>query len=140
MDQLLERYDFLIAPGIAIPAFTAGQLVPDGATTNDWHLWAGFTFPINLSQQPAASVPSGLTSDGLPIGLQIIGARGHDAAVLGLAESFETAFPQHFCERPHKKGEPIGPPSSSRDSRLSRRDASPCRHRLPTSAAWRGRR
>lgn len=96
MDQLLERYDFLIAPGIAIPAFTAGQLVPDGATTNDWHLWAGFTFPINLSQQPAASVPSGLTSDGLPIGLQIIGARGRDAAVLGLAESFETAFPQHF--------------------------------------------
>lgn len=96
MDQLLERYDFIVSPGTAIPPFTAGKLVPDGAPYSDWHLWAGFTFPINLSQQPAAVVPAGLTTDGLPLSFQIIGARGADAAVLGLAQSFETAFPQHI--------------------------------------------
>jgi amidase/aspartyl-tRNA(Asn)/glutamyl-tRNA(Gln) amidotransferase subunit A len=96
MDALLERYDFIVAPGTAIPPFAAGQLVPDGVDYTDWHIWAGFTFPINLSQQPAAVVPSGLTADGLPLSFQIIGARGKDMQVLGLAQAFETAFPQHF--------------------------------------------
>jgi Asp-tRNA(Asn)/Glu-tRNA(Gln) amidotransferase A subunit family amidase len=47
-----------------------------------------FAFPINLSQQPAVSMPCGLTAAGLPIGLQFVGARGADAKVLSAARDF----------------------------------------------------
>jgi amidase/aspartyl-tRNA(Asn)/glutamyl-tRNA(Gln) amidotransferase subunit A len=95
MDKLTETYDFIVAPGTAIPAFEAGKLVPAGSDLTDWHLWAGFTFPINLSTQPAAVVPNGRTADGLPISLQFIGARGADAKVLAAAKAYETAFPDY---------------------------------------------
>ena len=71
-------------------------MVPEGATFRDWHLWCGFTFPINLSTQPAAVVPNGRTRNGLPTSLQFIGARGADAKVLGAAKAYETAFPDYF--------------------------------------------
>jgi aspartyl-tRNA(Asn)/glutamyl-tRNA(Gln) amidotransferase subunit A len=89
MDRLLERYDYLVSPGTAIPAFEAGLEVPAESGYTRWTEWAGFSFPINLSQQPAAVIPAGLTSAGLPIGLQIIGARGQDASVLSAAASLE---------------------------------------------------
>jgi amidase/aspartyl-tRNA(Asn)/glutamyl-tRNA(Gln) amidotransferase subunit A len=96
MDALTEAYDVIFAPGTAIPAFEVGKLVPDGAGFTDWHLWAGFTFPINLSMQPAAVVPNGRTASGLPTSLQFIGARGADAKVLGAAKAYEAAFPAFF--------------------------------------------
>ena len=96
MDQLLARYDLVIAPGTAIPAFEVCKLAPDEAKLSEWYLWAGFTFPINLSTQPAAVVPNGQTKGGLPISLQIIGARGADAKVLGAAAAYEAAFPDYF--------------------------------------------
>jgi len=96
MDQLLDRYDVLIAPGTAIPAFAAGRLVPEGSGLTDWHQWAGFTFPINLSTQPAAVVPNGRTRDGLPTSLQFIGARGADARVLAVARAYEIAMPEYL--------------------------------------------
>ena len=95
MDEMLERFDVLVSPATAIPAFEAGHEVPPGSGLGRWTEWAGFSFPINLSQQPAAVVPCGRTSDGLPIGLQIIGARGRDAEVMAYAQAFETAFPTH---------------------------------------------
>jgi aspartyl-tRNA(Asn)/glutamyl-tRNA(Gln) amidotransferase subunit A len=52
-----------------------------------------FTYPFNLTQQPAASVPAGLTAEGLPVGLQIIGAKFADATVLRAARAFEQARP-----------------------------------------------
>ncbi len=96
MDALLDRFDILVSPATTIPAFEAGCEVPAGSGMARWYEWAGFSFPINLSQQPAASVPCGLTGSGLPIGLQIIGPRGEDSRVLGFAKAFETAFPSHF--------------------------------------------
>lgn len=89
MDRLLETYDYLISPGAAIPAFGAGLEVPADSAYRRWTEWAGFSFPINLSQQPAAVVPAGLTAAGLPVGLQIIGARGQDASVLSAAAKLE---------------------------------------------------
>ena len=89
MDRLLTRYDFLISPGAALPAFEAGHEVPVGSDYRRWTEWAGFSFPINLSQQPAAIIRAGLTAAGLPIGLQIIGARGADASVLSAAANLE---------------------------------------------------
>jgi aspartyl-tRNA(Asn)/glutamyl-tRNA(Gln) amidotransferase subunit A len=92
MDQLLAQYDFLVSPGTAIPAFDAGLEVPAGSAYGRWTEWAGFSYPINLSQQPACVIPCGLTAAGLPIGFQIIGARGEDASVLSLAASLEEVF------------------------------------------------
>jgi aspartyl-tRNA(Asn)/glutamyl-tRNA(Gln) amidotransferase subunit A len=93
MDQLLADFDFVVSPGCAIPAFTAGLEVPTGSGLTRWIEWAGFNFPINLSQQPACVVPCGLTSAGLPVGLQFVGARGADARVLAAAGDFQEAHP-----------------------------------------------
>ena len=79
MDALLDRFDILVSPATSIPAFGAGHEVPPGSGMTRWFEWAGFSFPINLSQQPAASVPCGMTESNLPIGLQIVGPRGQDS-------------------------------------------------------------
>lgn len=91
MDAALARYDALVSPGAAIPPFTAGLEVPEGSGLARWTEWAGFSYPINMTQQPAAVIPAGKTDDGRPIGLQIVGARGEDARVLEIAQSFQEA-------------------------------------------------
>jgi aspartyl-tRNA(Asn)/glutamyl-tRNA(Gln) amidotransferase subunit A len=55
--------------------------------------WSPFSYPFNLTQQPAASVPCGFSSEGLPIGLQVVGARFNDDQVLRVCRAFEQAFP-----------------------------------------------
>lgn len=55
--------------------------------------WLGFTFPFNLSGQPAATLPAGWTAAGLPVGLQLVGRPFGERAVLRLAAAFEAAFP-----------------------------------------------
>lgn len=91
MDAALTRYDVLVSPGAAIPPFAAGLEVPEGSGMARWTEWAGFSYPINLTQQPAAVIPAGKTADGRPIGLQIVGARGADGRVLEIAQAFEDA-------------------------------------------------
>jgi len=88
MDTLLQQYDLILSPSTAVLPFAAGQEWPEGASMTRWTDWAGFSFPINLSQQPAASVPCGWVR-GLPVGLQIIDARGADGRVLDAAEAVE---------------------------------------------------
>jgi aspartyl-tRNA(Asn)/glutamyl-tRNA(Gln) amidotransferase subunit A len=100
MDQLLAQFDFILSPTVAIPPFTAGCDVPPGSGLDSWTDWAGFSYPINLSQQPACSVPCGFTQAGLPVGLQIIGPRGADEAVLSAALTYEQMFPERFLTRP----------------------------------------
>ena len=58
--------------------------------------WTAFTYPFNVTGQPAASVPCGRDRDGLPVGLQIVGRRGEDALVLRAARAFERAFPWSY--------------------------------------------
>ena len=89
MDMALAEFDFIVSPAVTVPAFGAGLEVPAGSGLQRWTEWASFSFPINLSQQPAGVVPCGRTSAGLPVGLQIIGARGQDARVLSLMENVE---------------------------------------------------
>jgi aspartyl-tRNA(Asn)/glutamyl-tRNA(Gln) amidotransferase subunit A len=61
--------------------------------------WTPFTFPFNLTQQPAASIPCGFTRDGLPVGLQIVGRMFDDAGVLAAAAADELADP-HLDKAP----------------------------------------
>jgi len=93
MGEFHARYDLLVTPTLPIPAFTAGRNVPEGWPDEHWQSWTPFTYPFNLTQQPAATVPCGLTAQGLPIGLQIVGARHADALVLRAAHAYERAHP-----------------------------------------------
>ncbi|MCV7384021.1 amidase [Mycolicibacter longobardus] len=82
MGRFHERHNLLITPTTPIPAFTAGHDVPTGSGMRWWAQWTPFTYPFNMTQQPALSIPIGTTSDGLPIGMQIIGPRHSDDLVL----------------------------------------------------------
>jgi aspartyl-tRNA(Asn)/glutamyl-tRNA(Gln) amidotransferase subunit A len=86
MDQLLADYDLLFSPATACLPFAAGREVPEGSGLSRWTEWAGFSYPINLSQQPACTLFCGM-ADGLPVGLQIVGPRGGDGFVLDAAQA-----------------------------------------------------
>ena len=91
MRRFHETYDLLLTPTLPLAAFEAGQERPDPVHQPRWINWAPFSNPFNLTQQPAASVPCGLTTAGLPVGLQIVGPMHADALVLRAARSFESS-------------------------------------------------
>jgi len=93
MNLFHRDYDLLVTPTLAIPAFDAGKEVADKMLQSRWTDWTPFSFPFNLTQQPAASIPCGLTRAGLPVGLHLVGPRYADALVLRAARAFETARP-----------------------------------------------
>ncbi|SIQ03362.1 amidase [Bosea sp. TND4EK4] len=94
MARFHARYDLLLTPTLPLPAFAVGRNTPaDGGYGEDWTRWTPFTYPFNITQQPAVSVPCGLTAAGLPAGLQIVGAFGKDALVLRAAAALEQARP-----------------------------------------------
>lgn len=85
-------HDVLITPTVPIPAFAAGQDVPPGSGLRGWPQWTPFTYPFNLTQQPAISIPAGVTADGLPVGMQIVGPRHSDDLVLAVARYAEAVL------------------------------------------------
>jgi aspartyl-tRNA(Asn)/glutamyl-tRNA(Gln) amidotransferase subunit A len=93
MRQFMQRWDLLVTPAVSVPAFSlrpAGQM----AMTPEAMLgWTPFSYPFNLTQQPACTIPCGLTDDGLPIGLQIVAPMFGDALVLRAARAYETLRP-----------------------------------------------
>jgi aspartyl-tRNA(Asn)/glutamyl-tRNA(Gln) amidotransferase subunit A len=96
-----QTYDLLLTPALPLPAFEAGALVPpSGEWGTAWADWSPFSYPFNLTTQPAASVPCGLTAAGLPIALQIVGPIGADALVLRAARAFEQAAPFATLDAP----------------------------------------
>ena len=101
MVRFHEKYDLLLTPQMPTPAIEAGRVTPaDGSYGDNWLNWSPYTYPFNLTQQPAASVPCGFSSDGLPIGLQIVGPARQDALVLRAARAFESARPFKFIDAP----------------------------------------
>lgn len=91
MGAFHERYDVLVTPALPVTAFEAGVEVPRGSGHRRWTGWTPFTYPFNLTQQPAASVPVGLDGDGLPVGLQVVAARHRDDLVLRVAHALYEA-------------------------------------------------
>jgi aspartyl-tRNA(Asn)/glutamyl-tRNA(Gln) amidotransferase subunit A len=83
------RYDLLVTPTVAVPALPVGQDLTDPARESYWIDWTPFSYPFNMTRQPAATVPCGLTKAGLPIGLQIVGRLYEDALVLRAARAYE---------------------------------------------------
>ena len=93
--HFFEDWDFLLTPSVSVAAFPATKLQPDHWPQHpwDWMSWAEFSYPFNLAQNPAASIPCGFTTDGLPVGLQIVGRRCDDLGVLQMSAAFEAARP-----------------------------------------------
>lgn len=88
-----QDWDVLVTPALPIPAFKGGLEVPEGWPEKRWPTWTPFSYPFNLTGQPAISVPCGFTEAGLPIGLQIVGARHADHLVLRVAHLYQQAAP-----------------------------------------------
>lgn len=88
-----QKYDILLTPTLSVAAFPVGRNIPEGYDTANWMSWTQFTYPFNLTGQPAATVPCGLTADGLPVGLQFVGDLYTDGLVLKVARIFEGLSP-----------------------------------------------
>ncbi|WP_210591133.1 amidase [Streptomyces sp. GESEQ-35] len=91
MGRFHESYDLLVTPTLPITAFEAGVEVPKGSGHRRWTGWTPFTYPFNMTQQPAATVPVGVDTDGLPIGMQLVAARHGDDLVLRAAHALYEA-------------------------------------------------
>ncbi|WP_306320380.1 MULTISPECIES: amidase [unclassified Streptomyces] len=96
MGAFHSTYDLLVTPTVPITAFEAGVEVPKGSGMRRWTGWTPFTYPFNLTQQPAASVPVGLDEEELPVGLQLVAARHRDDLVLRAAHTlYEAEVARH---------------------------------------------
>ncbi|HET7304968.1 MAG TPA: amidase [Segeticoccus sp.] len=108
LGQTMGRYhldhDVLVTPTMPIPAFEAGRDAPTGWPSDLWTSWTPYTYPFNMTQQPALSVPCGVTSDGRPIGLQVVGPRHADALVLRAGRAYES------------RADPLPPPTLLRET------------------------
>ena len=93
MRLFMTQYDVLVTPAVAIPAFEARPAGAVPMTPESMLSWTPFSYPFNLTQQPAITVPCGLTSAGLPVGLQIVGHAHDDVTVLRAARAYESAHP-----------------------------------------------
>ncbi|MGP4047465.1 amidase [Streptomyces sp. 2A115] len=91
MGRFHDTYDLLVTPTLPLTAFEAGVEVPRGSGHRRWTGWTPFTYPFNMTQQPAATVPVGVDGDGLPVGMQIVAARHQDALVLRTAHALYSA-------------------------------------------------
>ncbi|TDD87156.1 amidase [Actinomadura rubrisoli] len=89
MARFHESYDVLVTPTVPTVAFPAGQNGPSPAQSRVWASWTPYTYPFNMTRQPALSVPCGLTRSGLPVGLQVVGARHQDGRVLRVGRAYE---------------------------------------------------
>ena len=95
MDELMKHYDILLTPTLAVTAFDVGhrpQIIA-GNKVNPFWGFLPFTFPINMTGQPAASIPCGFSNEGLPVGLHIIGRFGDEMNVIRASAAFEQAMP-----------------------------------------------
>ncbi len=93
--KIFQEFDILITPTTAVPAFDLGIMFPK--KINNINVsptgWQPFSFPFNLSGNPAATIPCGWSSEGLPIGMQIVGRRFDDLKVLQVSKAFEEIAP-----------------------------------------------
>ena len=93
MRQFMQRFDLLVTPSVAVPAFEARPAGHSPMNPQAMLGWTPFSYPFNLTQQPACTIPCGLTRAGLPIGLQFVGPMFGDALVLRAARAWESLQP-----------------------------------------------
>ncbi|GJE58805.1 amidase family protein [Methylobacterium trifolii] len=103
MTRFFSRYDLLLSPTLPISSLEAGRNIPEGLEDRSLVSWAFYTYPFNLTGQPAASVCAGIASDGMPVGLQIVGRSLGEADVVRVAAAIERTHPAGYNLRPATK-------------------------------------
>ena len=93
MRRFMERYDLLASPVLPVPAIDVGLDVPPQMPDANVISWVRYTYPFNLTGQPGASLPVGLTGEGLPVGLQLIAKSIRETDIFRIAAAFEAARP-----------------------------------------------
>ncbi|MDQ0221406.1 amidase [Peribacillus cavernae] len=91
--ETFNHFDIIMSPTLPVPPFGAGENVPAELSDRSIVSWVYYTYPFNLSGNPAASIPCGFTSEGLPIGLQIISNTNREVDIFKLASAFEKERP-----------------------------------------------
>ena len=98
--QFMEGYELLVTPTVAVQPFPVEQPYPteiNGKPLDNYTQWFFLTYAISVVGLPAITVPCGFTASGLPVGLQIVGRRRQETAVLRAAAAFEeTALGAHY--------------------------------------------
>ena len=96
MYELFERFDFLLTPCMAVSPHPVGQNYPktiSGRTMKTYIDWVAPTFILSLTGLPIVSVPAGVDSNGLPVGIQVVGGPQREEAVLAVASEIQRARP-----------------------------------------------
>ena len=93
MRTFFETYDLLLTPTLPVSAFDVFHDVPAEITGRDAVTWVYYTYPFNLTGQPAASIPAGFTANGLPVGLQLVSRIHREVDIFAAAAAFEEARP-----------------------------------------------
>ena len=93
MRAFFEDYDLLLTPTLPVPAFDVKCDAPPELPDRNIVSWVYYTYPFNLTGQPAASVPAGWTRDGLPVGMQMVSRILHEEDIFRAAAAFEVARP-----------------------------------------------
>jgi amidase len=122
VQTFMTTRDLLVLPTVAVPPFPVEQPYPteiNGKPLDNYFQWFSLTYGITLTGLPAISVPCGFTRDGLPVGLQIVGRRRQEVAVLRAAAAFEAAAPWTHRFPPVVTAPPSGPAPSKVGPALS---------------------
>jgi aspartyl-tRNA(Asn)/glutamyl-tRNA(Gln) amidotransferase subunit A len=94
MREFHQRFDVLLTPAVAVPAMQAvATEAPFSHDPKTFLGWTPFSYPFNLSQQPAISLPAGLSQDGLPVAVQLVAGMHEDALLLKVARALERLLP-----------------------------------------------
>ncbi len=95
-----ETYDLLLSPVLPVASLDAGKNIPDQLPDRNLVSWVFYTYPFNLTGQPAATVCAGIAADGMPVGLQIVGRALGEYDVVRAAAAFERTKPAGYNVRP----------------------------------------
>ena len=95
-----ETYDLLLSPVLPVVSLDAGKNIPDQLPDRNLVSWVFYTYPFNLTGQPAATVCAGIAADGMPVGLQIVGRALGEYDVVRAAAAFERTKPGGYNVRP----------------------------------------
>jgi aspartyl-tRNA(Asn)/glutamyl-tRNA(Gln) amidotransferase subunit A len=93
MRRFFERYDVLLSPVLPVSSLDAGLDMPAHLSDRNLVSWVFYTYPFNLTGQPAAAVCAGLDGDGMPVGLQVVGRSLGEADVVRVAAAVERVRP-----------------------------------------------
>jgi aspartyl-tRNA(Asn)/glutamyl-tRNA(Gln) amidotransferase subunit A len=102
--MFFETYDLLLSPVLPVTSLDAGKNIPEPLQDRNLVSWVYYTYPFNLTGQPAATVCAGIASDGMPVGLQIVGRALGEYDVVRAAAAYERTKPGGYNLRAFSDG------------------------------------